>query len=85
MGRYQVWQDVRVVDVHGEDDLTVVRFADNDGDALLVRFRFDAEQEMLHLPQLMIWSALETTVTVVRRDDEVAIVDDAALLADAAS
>ena len=83
---YKLWQDVRVVDVHGEDDLTVVRFADDEGDALLVRFRFGGTEEALaHLPQLMIWSALGTTVTVVQRDDEVAVVDDAALLADATS
>ena len=83
---YQVWQDVHVIDVRGEDDLTVVRFADDDGDALLVRFRFGGTEEALvHLPQLLIWSALGTTVTVVQRDDEVAVVDDAALLADAIS
>ncbi len=82
---YRMWQDVRVVDVHGEEDLTVVRFADDGGDALLVRFRFGGmEEALVHLPQLMIWNALGTPVTVVQREDEVAIVDDAALLSDAA-
>ena len=82
---YKVWQDVHVVDVHGEDDLTVVRFADEEGDALLVRFRFGGDEgTFAQLPQLLIWEALGTPVTVVQRDDEVAVVDDAALLADAA-